>query len=54
MLTGLFPVNNIMPQYLCIIRGKKLAKQMKMLYNYNNSKKGIFSKELLKYGFGNS
>lgn len=42
MLTGLFPVNSIMPQTLCIIRGKKLAKQMKMLYNDNNAKRGIF------------
>lgn len=42
MLTGLFPVNNIMPQTLCIIRGKKLAKQMKMLYNDYNAKRGIF------------
>ena len=53
MLTGLFPVNNIMPQTLCIIRGKKLAKQMKMLYNDYNAKKGNFFKELF-YGFGNS
>ena len=43
-----------MPQTLCIIRGKKLAKQMKMLYNDNNAKRGFFSKELFYYGFGNS